>query len=178
MAFPRTLFVLLLLAACNRSPEPEPKTYRVAAEAEPFVQAFKAEALKRGVAVALDNLIVEFGPTSGDEVCGQCLLEAGKTPRVTLNPESLCWKGVSAEEKEGLVFHELGHCLLGRQHRTDRLPNGAYASLMNGQDVGVYAICVYDLSGTNGKGCDKRDRRPYYVDELFDPKTPVPTWAK
>ncbi len=177
MRFCRTV-VLLLLTACHRSPEPEPKTYRVPAEVEPFVRAFREEALKRGKTVETDNLIVEFGPTSGDEVCGQSILAAGKTPRIVLNPGSLCWQGVSQEEKEGLVFHELGHCLLGRLHRTDQLPNGAFASLMNGRDVAVYAICQYDLSGTNGVGCDKRPRRTYYVDELFDEKTPVPTWAK
>ncbi len=82
------------------------------------------------------------------------------------------------EAREELVFHELGHCLLGRTaHRTSRLPNGEYASVMNGKESGLYSSCVYDIGGANN-GCDDRYKRTYYLDELFDENTPAPDWAK
>lgn len=167
--------VLTGLTGCQRDPEPVPVMYNVTAAVEPYVQRFRNEAQQRNVAIVSNDLIVEFGPTQGEDVCGECRLQPGKTPRITLNTNSFCWQNASAEEREGLVFHELGHCLLKRDHRSDRFPNRAFVSLMNPGDVRVYATCAYPIGDDV---CDKRPRRPYYVDELFNPGTPAPAWGK
>ncbi len=170
-------FIIGLVApmGCHRDTPPEPAQYAVPVAVEPYVQHLRDEAGKRGMTLVIDNLIVQFGTTQGEDICGQCLLETGKTPRIILNPNAYCWQSASAEEREGLVFHELGHCLLKRVHRTDRFVNQAYASLMNPDDAGVYAACRYPIGDDV---CDKRPRRPYYVDELFNADTPVPAWGK
>lgn len=170
--------LLLLLAACSGKEAPEP-VYQVPAEVAPYVERFTAEARLRGKEIAIRNLIVTFGPTRDDDVCGTCL-PGSRDPdgqvRIVLSNVPYCWKELSAEAREELVFHELGHCVLGRlTHRTDRLPNGDYASLMHGSSTGLYDVCVYDIGGDD---CDKRYRRRYYLDELFDENTPPPDWAK
>ncbi len=172
-----TLSILLLALSC-RSPavrEPEPKQYRVPAEVEPYVEEFREAARQRGQAVSTDNLIVQFGLVDDRGTCGQCSRQAGQTPRIILSTDALCWKDATSEEREALVLHELGHCWLNRDHRADRFPNGLYVSLMNPDDVGVYAVCRYPI---NNNACDKRPRRAYYHDELFNPATPAPAWSR
>ena len=170
-----TLLILSGLTGCQSSSQPEPIQYSVPAEAEVYVQSFRKEASQRHQSVSMDNLIITFGATQSEDVCGQCLLQSGKTPRITLSTDAFCWQQASQYERECLVFHELGHCLLKRAHKTDRLPNGTLASLMNPDNVDVYAICRYPIGGDE---CDKRPRRDYYIDELFDPATPTPTWGQ
>lgn len=152
-----------------------PAQYSVPTELEAYVQQFREEAQKRGKAVATDNLIIEFGQPSLKEACGECVLEAGKTPRIILAKNASCWQQVSTQERECLVFHELGHCLLNRSHVATPFPSGAFVSLMNPADRTVYATCPYPIGNDE---CDKRPRRGYYVDELFNTSTPAPPWSR
>ena len=175
-----TLLLLLLIAllSCKRSqtqPQPAPAQYSVPAEVEPYVQHFRDETQKRGKTPVTDNLIITFGTTQGSDVCGQCLLEAGQTPRITISTDAYCWRSANDNERECLIFHELGHCLLSRSHRTDRFPNDIYVSLMNPNDRTIYATCAYPIGNDV---CDKRPRRDYYIDELVNPATPAPAWGK
>ena len=169
------LLLLVAVLSCQSGSQPEPVQYSVPAEVEPYIQSFRNEAQQRNQVVSTANLIVTFGATQSENICGQCLLEMGKTPRIILNADEFCWKTASTNERECLVFHELSHCLLKRVHKTDRFPNGAFVSLMNPDDVTVYATCRYPIGGDV---CDKRPRRSYYIDELFDPATPTPAWGK
>ncbi len=169
------LVLVFLITGCKKEPDPAP-IYLVPTEIQPYIDKFIAEASQRGKPITVNNLIVQFGQTSGEDVCGQCLLQAKQTPRITLSINPDCWQNAYPEEREGLVFHELGHCILSRAHRTDQLPDGTYASLMNGLDTGVYATCRYPVGGT--VPCDRRSRRAYYLDELFNPTTPIPAWGK
>ncbi|MBC3788154.1 hypothetical protein [Spirosoma utsteinense] len=174
------LSLLVLALSCQSPSQPtpvpatEPAQYSVPAEVEPYVAIFRDMARQRNMAIQADNLIITFGKTTEVGACGQCLLETGKTPRITLSTDPTCWKQVSTNERECLVLHELGHCLLKRPHLTTRFPTGMYASLMNPDDIGVYATCIYPL---DTDVCDKRPRRNYYIDELFNPTTPVPVWS-
>ena len=169
------LFLLTLGCRSSQTAEPEPVQYSVPAEVEPYVKSFRDEASKRNNPVSTANLIITFGTAVKEDICGQCLLETGKTPRIVLNGDSFCWQQANKEERECLVFHELGHCLLKLGHRTDKFPMGAFRSLMNPDNVAVYAPCRYPIGGEE---CDKRPRRAYYLNELFDPTTPTPAWAK
>ena len=170
-----TISLLIALTGCQSRQEPEPDQYLVPASVEPYVQAFRDEALKHNQSLTITNLVIQFGTTSNSDVCGQCSLQAGKPPTITLSTESYCWQSASASERECLVFHELGHCLLSRIHKTDRFPNGAFVSIMNPDDISIYATCRYPIGNDD---CDKRPRRAYYIDELFNPNTPAPTWSK
>ncbi len=166
---------LMALLSCQPTqPTPEPAQYSVPVEVEPYVQRFRDETQKRGLTLTVNNLIITFDQPQGNDVCGQCLLETGKTPRITLSTDGYCWRNASDNERECLVFHELGHCLLKRGHRLARFPNKAYVSLMNPADRAVYATCAYPIGDDV---CDKRPRRAYYLDELVDSTTAVPAWG-
>lgn len=166
----------LVLSGC-REKEVLP-VYQVPAEVEPYVQQFLREAQSRGHDIRITNLKVEWADADPAGRCGICH-HATSNPshqkRITLFRN--CWDPATAEAREALVFHELGHCILNRlEHKIDRLSNGVYASVMNPSDIAVYERCIYDITGN--LECDKRNRRNYYVDELFDENTPEPDWAK
>ncbi len=88
-----------------------------------------------------------------DRVLGQCNYHRNHHNRVTVD-ESF-WNTTSDRGREFVVFHELGHCFLLRDHREDIFLNGACTSIMR--------------SG-NGTCRDNYSRltRDAYLDELFD----------
>ena len=173
---PIICLLLLVLIGCHRQSEsPHEPVYTVPDEFVPFVEQFKAEAQQRGNILPANDLIIKFGKTSAENICGESLLQTNQTPVITISIDPTCWQKAYKEAKEALIFHELGHSWLGRAHRNDKLPDGSYASLMNFDDVTIYATCQYPIGDSP---CDKRSRRTYYIDELFDPNTPIPAWAK
>lgn len=119
-----TISILLILATialtgCG-------KTYQIDPQAQSQVDKFFSFANDRfSLALAQDNLIVQMGSLDSG-VVGDC--QIGATPTVTLNTDY--WSSLKPGEQEALVFHELGHCMLGRmQHRTD-LSNSLAISVM------------------------------------------------
>jgi hypothetical protein len=64
------------------------------------------------------------------------------------------WNNVGTATKEYLVFHELGHCVLGRGHTEDAFANGICKSIMS-SGLGT-CHDAYNVSNRN-----------YYIDELF-----------
>jgi hypothetical protein len=175
------LSILSFTVACERNVEPvTPAIYSVPAEVQPFIETFKKEAALRNVTINLDNLIISFEGKIKKSECGVCEQvenDSKYQKTITLNKDSFCWNDAPSQNKEALVFHELGHCILGRlDHRNDLLPNKAPASIMTSTLSGQYEPCQYAIGGTND--CNKTSRRKYYIDELFNPKTPVPDWAK
>ncbi len=163
---------LLVLLSCQKVPDPELK---IPAEVQPYIDSFVAEAKKRGIDIKINNLIVEFADADGDFVCGRCKSLTAKQQYIVLDTDPACWKDAYEQARESLVFHELGHCYLARSHRTNKFTNGIYKSLMNPDNVETYSTCRYPLGGDV---CDKRPRRQYYIDELFDENTPTPSWGR
>lgn len=169
-------FLLLLIVFSCEENTPRPTVFQIDDGLLPYLETFLAEASSRGLTFINENLIMEFG-TAADEVCGQCkIVENGGQRTILIVQNSFCWIDVPAQNREAIVFHELGHCLLARNHREDKLPNGAPASIMYSQNNGPYNPCIYDLDGDNS--CNKTSRRAYYINELFDPTTPVPEWGE
>ncbi|MGC3945258.1 MAG: hypothetical protein QM762_12230 [Chryseolinea sp.] len=68
--------------------------------------------------------------------------------------KSCRWKELSDDDREILVFHELGHAVLNRNHDNEMDCSGEMMSIMNEN------VPQYKLRDT--------DKRKYYVDELFD----------
>lgn len=65
---------------------------------------------------------------------GICYDMATATPVVAIN--SIYWYTLTDDEKEELMFHELGHCALKRQHREDLNSDGSPVSVMYHQMFG------------------------------------------
>jgi len=153
-------FLLLLLASCREEVEPvvSDKAF------DGYLQRFIEEGRQRGYPLDLDetDIVFKFAtlPTLQTGIC-----RPQKRPRhIYIN--SKYWGLASEWEREAIVFHELGHCVLGRVHHNEKLPNGECASLMDGKENGF--SCVNNLV------CPRW--RAYYYDELFDPETPLPDW--
>jgi hypothetical protein len=149
--------------------------YSVPAKYQHFIDTFIYEASIRGHLIEIDNLIINDDENMEAPHCGKCnssSIEKNVQKIVSINSNIQCW--FTTEQHEVLLFHELGHCVLGRLHDNKRLPNGDFKTLMNENDLSVYTSCVYPVD--NGP-CDNRFKRSYYLDELFDEGTPVPDWG-
>jgi len=120
------------------TPTPSPTTnttdlYTGPAEIAKYVQKFIDDAKIQGVDVVPDmkgpKLTIQIAGLSnyGSSVIGLC--ESGTNlRRVTLNPSF--WNSVNDTQKELLVHHELGHCVLYRGHDTSTTASGAVDSIM------------------------------------------------
>ncbi len=154
----------LLLSGCGKHEE---KIHQVDQELATYLDRFVQEAKIRGVTIPTDNIIMEFTDRvliDGIDYCGQSI--SGSTPHVQIVQSDICWKTTTDMNKEILVFHELGHALLGRVHDNSTLSNGLQKTIMiSTLLVGLYTKFTPQL-------------RKYYLDELFNPNTLEPSWAK
>ena len=168
-----SVFVFALACVKNKNFVP---VYRVPPEFQPYVDTFIKEAANRGHSITITNLIMQYDTTSEDSLCGSCN-SVSSNPSIqkiiNINPNFLCWD--NNVELETLIFHELGHCILGRNHTTARLPNGDFKSIMTPHNLMLYSPCIYPIGG---QSCDNYFKRTYYLDELFNPDTPVPAWGE
>ncbi len=160
------------LAGCEQGFEP---IYDVPEDLRIHIDTFLEEAAIRGHEFTVDNLIIEYDPELTIRTCGTCNSdsksnEIQKVIKINPNCTITCY-----EQMETLVFHELGHCFLGRQHDYDLLPNGDPKSIMIPNNLNLYTPCIYQIGEED---CNFTFKRDYYLDEFFDESTPVPDWAK
>jgi hypothetical protein len=127
------LFVLVVIG-CGKAPE----TVRETGVFEPLVQRFEAVSASYGRPVLVDNLIIRFGGTEGDDRA-VCVIKGEQTPTISVSAEA--WSESTEAEQEELLFHELGHCVLRRFHQ-DGIDerSGAPRSVMSSVkiDEGIY----------------------------------------
>jgi hypothetical protein len=148
----------------------DPDEYRVDASFAEYLQRFENEGAIRGKSFDLKNrgLIIEFA-TLKNNLAG---LTHYENP-IRIEIDKSYWNSISGSAggdmmKEDLIFHELGHGLLGRKHLNTTLGNGDWKSIMCGGDK------VNNRPwNINYKGI----RRTYYVNELFDESTPEPYFS-
>ena len=173
----KTLLAIFMIyfAGCSSEIEFEP-VFEVHSDFETIVENFVTEASLRGKNIEIDNLIIRYDDSLENNVCGRCnsINNDPYIQKIILINNGNCW--LNDAQKEALIFHELGHCLLGRLHDETKLPNGDPKSMMIPNDLSIYSGCIYALGGDTS--CNKAYRRSYYLDELFDETTPTPDWAK
>ena len=121
-----------------------------------YFDRFEKEGLLRGLEIDLRQAEVTgvIEALEEDGVAGQCTYGSHRSNHVQVDQEF--WERASDLLREFVVFHELGHCDLARDHREAANPDGTCQSIM--------------ASGTG----DCRDNyrtstRASYLDELFDP---------
>lgn len=147
--------------------------YDVPVEFEPYVVRFIHEAKARGKDITIDNLIIKKDATLPSLHCAttNTISQINDVQKIISINARYCWQ--NDVQLEALIFHELGHCILGRVHDSSLMPKGDPKTVMFPDNISVYSPCVYFTGG-----CDLSYRRSYYIDELFNPLTPVPDWAK
>ena len=161
----KRLFVLLMISlgatACSEDEimsevVPEEVGYAGVDKALwPYFERFEAEGRARGqvVDLRLAQITGMIEKIDAERVLGQCSYQRNRPGHLTIDTEF--WEINSDLAREFVVFHELGHCFLQRNHREDVLANGRCASIMR--------------SG-NGTCRDGYNRltRDAYLEELFD----------
>lgn len=160
-----TLLSLFLLYSCTNSTE-----YSIDPAFTDYLQRFENEGATRGHNFNLKSsgLIIKFG-TLKDNIAG---LTHYETP-IRIEIDKTYWDDLNGTAgadlmREDLIFHELGHGLLGRGHLNDTLPNGDWKSIMCGGDKVKNRPWNINYRGI---------RRSYYLDELFNTNTPAPDFS-
>ena len=99
---------------------------------ETYIETFvEYHVVASGQEPDLTGISVVFSDTMASNQLGSCTMNTGL---VKIN-RSL-WAVLGAGSREELIFHELGHCVLGRLH-DNTLVNGVPASIMNAYHLGT-----------------------------------------
>lgn len=120
----------------------------------PHFQSFALEAEKYDVYIdwSVERISASLGTVTDDGASGQCLKYTNGRHEIRIDKNY--WDRINANEKEFVIYHELGHCLLNRGHLDDMDDNGLCISIM-----------------TSGEfECQKRynqNTRNRYLEELF-----------
>jgi hypothetical protein len=123
------------LSACGAAPSNSGSSSSAGVQAagfEQYVTAFEQNSAQYGAPVQVTDLTIRFGQVdaSGESRGrGVCEYSAGSTPTITISQTA--WESSTESEREELVFHELGHCVLHKTHQAGITEAGIPQSLMN-----------------------------------------------
>ena len=148
-------FFLLLLSACKKTVHDIPPALL------PYVQDFFEEARSRGLDLEMSDfdLIIELRQIDDHHIAGRC--RNGK-----MIIDSIQWNYRDEKGRRSLLFHEMGHCVLGRGHDNIKTLEGACYSMMHGSEddfecsENFYSELWWE----------------YYLDELFLDTPSLPAW--
>ncbi len=146
---------MLLLNSCTKQREAEIQFGSVDEKLWVFFEQFEIEGKKRGVDIDIRNLGItgEISEIRDDYVAGTCTYSHRNPNHITIDLNF--WNNSDDFSKEMIIFHELGHCYLYRDHLEGRLSNGACRSIMRSG----LENCVDNYN---------RFTRNMYLDELFE----------
>ncbi len=85
-----------------------------------YVAQFETDAAANGRPTARVNIAIQFVPLTGE--LGHC-----RNGAISIDPTS--WQAIGDSGRQMLIYHELGHCFLGRAHLPD-VRNGRPVSIM------------------------------------------------
>ena len=141
---------MLNISSCTQENNNE-----IEAELQVHFNNFVEEASVYGMEISLEDVdisgYIENIETRG--TLGQCKSYSNGSKQVVIDEPY--WDRVDETEREYLVFHELGHCLLSRDHDDTQDENGNCASIMQSGEGGCKS--VYNL-----------ENRERLLEELFE----------
>ena len=156
--------LLYLLTTCTDETKPmsTPTPGTIASsDFQIYVDRFVSEAAKRSIKIDISRLNVVYS----DTLKFYCGYGVSSTQTVQISNRPGCWSEQTDFNKEILLFHEMGHAILLRNHNNTKLPNGDFKTMMfGGNQFSLYSE-------------DTPERRKYYLDELFNSSTPAPNWS-
>lgn len=144
------MLAILTFSSCE-SEETEPF---IEDSAFVFIERFVHEASIRDIDIDLKELSIEVFIDDIEEqgVFGFCNHNGDQPGYIVLDKSN--WDVLADVDKEFLLFHELGHCILGRQHTNTRNTDGTCVSMMHSTED----ACINTYNSLT---------RTSYLDELF-----------
>lgn len=157
-------FIILLIISCS---DDNFQNISIDSDFNAYVDAFIESGAQRGKEIDFTDtgLTIQYGEVSEDAAAECSELGSGFEGSHKIKISKVYWNQIDELEREVIIFHELGHCELGRIHDNQIFSIGDWKSLMRGS-VSQKDPAVH-FYGT---------RREYYIDELFNPSIPFPAW--
>ena len=145
------VLTFLSIPACQADDE---GMAHVAVEFQPYFDRFVDEGKKYGVDVDLDFLPISahFIDFSSSNVVGSCVRRQDNDREINVSRDY--WNLADDLQKEYVIFHELGHCYLHREHLENTFSDGTCRSLM----ASGTGSCIQNYTELT---------RSYYLNELF-----------
>ncbi|NNL92377.1 MAG: hypothetical protein HKO66_09115, partial [Saprospiraceae bacterium] len=100
-------------------------------ELQPYFDIFASEGEKRGFIVDYEAERIEglLQDILSSSVQGQCFRNESKPKKVIIDTEY--WANATDLEREFIIYHELGHCFLNRDHLDSSDNKGNCVSIMH-----------------------------------------------
>jgi len=126
-------------------------------ELREYVDRFNEEARTRGLnfEVRIEEIDIKLAEIFSSGVLGQCVSNEDRNDAIQIDQSY--WKEPTTTDldKEFVVFHELGHCVLNRGH-------------INAADIdGICSSIMYNGNSTNCTLEYNAENREDLIDELF-----------
>lgn len=149
-------FLVGTILSCKKQ-----KSQLIPAEIDDYVISFFQDARDNGLDIYLEDYDLSIEFTILEDATGTCTL-----PSNVIGIDSLAWKQITEFGKKQLIYHELGHCILGRIHDNDQqFENGECKSMMRDNTM---TDCNTNFISDSW--------RAYYIQELFSTNDDLPDW--
>lgn len=148
------IIAVLTFSSCVSEPIEDHSGNQTVNELKYYFDLFEIEAAKRQLPIDLNayGLSVRIHNIQEENVAGTCSYSMHAGREITI--DEAFWLKAGSLDREMVVFHELGHCVLAQGHRENTDSNNNCLSIM--------------ASGTQGCRLLYNDiNRDYYLDELF-----------
>lgn len=144
------LFLLVVLQSCQK----ENADAAIDPMLQPYFEKFKTEAGIRGIEVNYVSLGMSgtLSRIKDPNVVGQCIHNPDQPNKIVISRSY--WNRIDTVQKEFLIFHELGHCVLNRSHLDATDSHGHCLSIMHSS----LGLCLFEFTGNS---------RTNYLNELF-----------
>lgn len=137
------ILLCLVLISCDNQPD-----FIIDPELQPYFDRFKEEAAARNVVIDFTNPMIEAEIVQivNDGVLGQCVRQEGKNNLIHIQEDYWNSDTITDLDREFVIFHELGHCTLGKNHLNNADNDGNCTSIMYD---GNSSQCVLDYNIDN-----------------------------
>lgn len=156
--------ILIMLIGCGKQLKMDviSTSKNIDPKLQPYLDRFEIEAAAYGQKYDTSKLtmVVASGlSTTEEDVAGDCLMIDGHPEqgfRIRINSELINNPIYGIDNVEAVVFHELGHCLMNREHLN--------VTVRTTDDYNVYASLMNTSSGNDSNYINNRQA---FIHELF-----------
>jgi len=148
--------LVLSASACAPKEKQHESFLQIDSSFQTYVSNFEQAAADAGTPLTVSDLVLTFGATSSLNETGVCEWAENETPRIIVNQR--IWNTLSDDDRQEVIFHELGHCVLRRVHQ-----NGEMLAYNGTTTVPASVMYPYRISGII-----YRDNIDHYHAELLD----------